>query len=314
MTHATSFTSSYAGDPVAALVLSRDEAGARPAVDAIHAVGARLLAITTFDEAAARLGDQARLDLLVVELACVEEATLPSLLEQLAHEAAERAIPLVASFEAHQIDAVATGLIGHRAQLLCAPTPAERVAAIALARSDGVWLNDAGRETETERLRKLNEEVARIAETLARLTRAEPASPHAGVRARTTDYRGPDSEPDPAPDVTAAEIRAAIRARRLRDQFFDSELFADPAWDMLLDLYAAHLEGLRVSVSSLCIAAAVPPTTALRWITTMHDAGLFERQADAADRRRAYIALSAKGREVMQRYIAGIRRAGLSIP
>src|SRR3546814_5849017 len=64
-------------------------------------------------------------------------------------------------------------------------------------------------------------------------------------------------------DVAAAEgarVRALIRARRMRDQFFRSELFADPAWDMLLDLMAARLEHKRVSVSSLCIAAAVPVT------------------------------------------------------
>src|SRR3546814_15893799 len=84
-------------------------------------------------------------------------------------------------------------------------------------------------------------------------------------------------------DVAAAEgarVRALIRARRMRDQFFRSELFADPAWDMLLDLMAARLEHKRVSVSSLCIAAAVPVTTALRWIKSLTDEGRFVRRAD----------------------------------
>jgi hypothetical protein len=44
----------------------------------------------------------------------------------------------------------------------------------------------------------------------------------------------------------------------MREQFFGPDLFADPAWDILLDLYAARLEQQRVAVSSLCIAAAVP--------------------------------------------------------
>src|SRR3546814_10077844 len=55
-------------------------------------------------------------------------------------------------------------------------------------------------------------------------------------------------------DVAAAagaQVRGLIRARRTRDQFFRNELFADPAWDMLLDLMAARLEHKRVSVSSL---------------------------------------------------------------
>ena len=80
---------------------------------------------------------------------------------------------------------------------------------------------------------------------------------------------------------------------------------------MLLDLYAARLEGSRVSVSSLCIAASVPPTTALRWIGTMHDAGLFEREADPGDRRRAHITLSARAAEAMRGYFTAVARLGL---
>ncbi|RYD47218.1 MAG: hypothetical protein EOP60_17830, partial [Sphingomonadales bacterium] len=125
-------------------------------------------------------------------------------------------------------------------------------------------------------------------------------------------YRGPADQASEA-DTNAQEIRTVIRSRRLRAQFFQDELFADPAWDMLLDLFAAGLERRQVSVSSLCIAAAVPPTTALRWIGTMHDAGLFERHADPSDRRRAYIGLSAKGLEGMRAYVSAAKRAGLGL-
>src|SRR3546814_11460790 len=63
-----------------------------------------------------------------------------------------------------------------------------------------------------------------------------------------------------------------IRCRRLRDRYFDGDLFADPAWDMLLDLYLAAERNTRpVSISSLCIASAVPAPTALRWIKTFED-------------------------------------------
>ena len=92
--------------------------------------------------------------------------------------------------------------------------------------------------------------------------------------------------------IEAGRIRAIIRARRLRDRYFGGGLFADPAWDMLLDLMAARLERRRVAVSSLCIAAAVPPTTALRWIRTLCDQGLLVRAADAEDGRRVFIELS----------------------
>jgi len=48
----------------------------------------------------------------------------------------------------------------------------------------------------------------------------------------------------------------------MRARYFRDELFADPAWDMLLDLLQAEIAQLRVPVSSLCIAASVPATTA----------------------------------------------------
>jgi DNA-binding MarR family transcriptional regulator len=88
----------------------------------------------------------------------------------------------------------------------------------------------------------------------------------------------------------------------MRARFFDGDLFADPAWDMLLDLTAAHAEHAKVSVTSLCIASGVPPTTALRWIGQMTEAGLLQRMEDETDRRRAFIALTAKAEEAMCGY------------
>ncbi|WP_299307635.1 winged helix DNA-binding protein [uncultured Croceicoccus sp.] len=105
----------------------------------------------------------------------------------------------------------------------------------------------------------------------------------------------------------AALIREIIRQRQLRAKFFDAELFADPAWDILLDLTAAQAERTQVSVSSLCIAANVPPTTALRWISQMTEAGLLKRVQDRADRRRAFIALSDKSVAAMSGYFAALR-------
>lgn len=90
----------------------------------------------------------------------------------------------------------------------------------------------------------------------------------------------------------ACLIRQELRKRRNRDRYFSCDMFADPAWDMLLDLYASRLEGRTVSVSSLCIAAAVPQTTALRRIKIMCDEGWLIRHSDSDDGRRIFISLS----------------------
>lgn len=101
-------------------------------------------------------------------------------------------------------------------------------------------------------------------------------------------------------------LREIIKLRRLRDSFFQPDLFADPAWDILLDLKAAALEGQQVSVSSLCIAAAVPPTTALRWITAMAQSGMLVRRQDPADARRVFIELSAETSAKLDDYFAAL--------
>ena len=86
-------------------------------------------------------------------------------------------------------------------------------------------------------------------------------------------------------------------------------MFADPAWDMLLDLLQAEIAQHRVPVSSLCIAAAVPATTALRWIKTMTDAGLFKRRADPHDGRRVFVELSSIASDAMHRYFGEVGKA-----
>ena len=104
----------------------------------------------------------------------------------------------------------------------------------------------------------------------------------------------------PLPD--ARLIREILRQRQLRARCFDGALFADPAWDMLLDLAAARVERQRVSIGSLCIAARVPTTTALRWIRQLVDAGLLQRTEDERDRRRALVSLSDEATDAMARY------------
>lgn len=106
----------------------------------------------------------------------------------------------------------------------------------------------------------------------------------------------------PDQPVTERDIRTMLKMRRNRDQFFDGELFADPAWDILLELYAARLGQQKISVGSLCMGAAVPDTTALRWISMLESKGIIERKADPMDGRRFHLSLSDAGLDAMARY------------
>ena len=106
--------------------------------------------------------------------------------------------------------------------------------------------------------------------------------------------------------ITSYFVRSIIRGRRARESYFPPDLFADPAWDILLDLTAARLEGRRICVSSLTVAAAVPATTALRWIKTMTESGILIRRPDPSDARRCFVDLSDDTFENMLAYLGTI--------
>lgn len=108
--------------------------------------------------------------------------------------------------------------------------------------------------------------------------------------------------------VTEREVREIIRHRRCRGQFFGADLFADPAWDMLLHLYASYLSQQRLSVGALCDGAAVPSTTALRWLTQLEQIGLVERRQDPIDGRRFFVSLTIAARESMEDYFRTVPR------
>ena len=97
-----------------------------------------------------------------------------------------------------------------------------------------------------------------------------------------------------------AAAREEVRRRGDRRLVLGPDLLAEPAWDMMLDLYIAQAVGRRVAVSSLCIAAGVPITTALRWIRTLERSGLLIRERDREDRRRSFVDLSASACEKVE--------------
>ncbi len=93
-------------------------------------------------------------------------------------------------------------------------------------------------------------------------------------------------------------------ARRRRDAAAGIPgLFAEPAWDILLDVYIALKSGREIQVSSVCIEAGVPSTTILRWLTRLELEGVIYRAADNVDGRRRYVRLTDAGEALMNRML-----------
>ena len=285
----------------ALLVLADGDEAIGRACRGIEAAGVRVATVAPLSGSAPRIDGHAATAGIFAELGAGDDDAVEALLERVERGNGTDRYGSVVVFPLALADRIAARGFHEGIHYLCEPDAAERMLAARLAaRPRPSMLSDVNKGEATARLQQLSEEVARIASVLAALSEDET------IAAAAAAAMGPDENGQPPLD--AAQIRATIRARRLRDQFFKRDLFADPAWDMLLDLMAARLENRRVAVSSLCIAAAVPPTTALRWIKLLSEHGLFVRSADPQDGRRVYIALSDEAAASLGAYLRAVQR------
>lgn len=298
------------------LLVADTHAGETEGRAAIEAAGARPRSGISPSDAAAGHADDLSFDAMIVEFTHDEGGHMLALLDRVDRMAARERIPAFVTVPLELVDAAAARLTSPQIDIMCRPTLADRVAALGLALGmQRLAFNDITTEVDHARLSRLADEVGRIAQALARLTpTTQPARMPQAVNDMMIGFRSePILSPIDADAPLASEIRQMIRLRRMREQHFDADLFADPAWDMLLDLMAARLERKQVAVSSLCIAASVPPTTALRWIKAMTDSGIFERCADPEDGRRIFIRLSDNTANVMTTYLAATKKASGAI-
>jgi DNA-binding MarR family transcriptional regulator len=289
---------SYSDKPPVLIGASSD-AAMRRAVQTIEAAGCRIGDRMAIGSARERIERQIAASAIWLELDRDCGAEMDEVLDFIASDSAGRQFGAVVAATAELIDPVAARIDDSTVDLIVDADEAERVAAIALATARaGIEprLSDIASDQSAERLRQLSDEVGRIAATLARLSTG-PAAP----ARRIEQAAGGD-----VPSLSVETVRAVIRARRLRTRYFPEHLFADPAWDMLLDLLQAEIAQLRVPVSSLCIAAAVPATTALRWLKTLVQEGIFVRRADPHDGRRVFVELAPDASRALRRYFAEV--------
>lgn len=281
------------------LIAASSAAAMARAERTIGATGLRVAARVPIEDARQRIDRQIAATALWIELDSDCGGPMDELLTQVSHDVADGLYAAVVSATSALVDPLTARLETSAVELLVDADESERAAALAIATANRLMplgVADVASENNAERLRHLSEEVSRIASTLARLSTGPGAPPR-------------PLEPLPAgdlPPLSADVVRSVIRARRLRARYFREDLFADPAWDMLLDLLQAEIAQLRVPVSSLCIAAAVPATTALRWLKTMVSQGIFVRRADPHDGRRVFVELAPDASQALRRYFAEV--------
>jgi CheY-like chemotaxis protein len=138
---------------------------------------------------------------------------------------------------------------------------------------------------------------------------AKPLSPRIlveSVRRALVASQAPIAAPSAATapaDSYRGLVKTLIAARKVRGRTVNADLFADPCWDMLLELYAATLAGEETYLTGLCHAAGVPLTTATRRFEDLVASGLVSRTTDQADRRRTIVSLTPEGRRRLEQFL-----------
>jgi len=291
-------------DPPPILIAADSEAGEARALGTVTMAGFRVADSVSIEGARDRIDRQGAASALWIELDADAGAAIDGLLDHVASDVAQGRYSAIIAAPASMVDRLAAHVFDVSMDLIIDADESERAAALAVAVSGARRkqnLSDVTADKNAVRLRQLSDEVSRIAATLSRLS----TGPEATTRVMEAEPQGD------APAISVETIRAIIRARRLRSRYFDEELFADPAWDMLLDLLNAEISNMRVPVSSLCIAAAVPATTGLRWLKTMVQQGIFVRKADPHDGRRVFVELAPQSSQALRRYFADVGKLGV---
>jgi DNA-binding MarR family transcriptional regulator len=114
-------------------------------------------------------------------------------------------------------------------------------------------------------------------------------------------------------EISGASVRAMVAARRLRESCFDPAI-SDLAWAILLEAYAARLDGRLSPMTSLGAPAGIARSTGHRWVAALLERGLLTRHADPHDDRIALIGLSEDAAVRIRDYLAAALKQAPLLP
>lgn len=109
----------------------------------------------------------------------------------------------------------------------------------------------------------------------------------------------------------AAVAEALLEDRKRRARIFNSGMFGEPAWDILLTLYVMDKSGPRLTIGRLTQMVGYAPTTVLRWLEYLDDQELIRRQEHPGDARTSFITLTDKARNALTLYLSELQTSRL---
>lgn len=149
-------------------------------------------------------------------------------------------------------------------------------------------MTDGASEISRLRLTNLQEEIGKVARRLDELAVALG-----------------DSGRRPANDAVGVShecVAKLIEARRSRARYLPADLFFDPVWDILLELFRAELASETAAYPSICAAAAISPSTAARYIKLLEKLRLIVRREEQEQSDRITVGLTPEAIGALRRY------------
>lgn len=164
----------------------------------------------------------------------------------------------------------------------------------------------ANEELEQERegisLWSLHRDLTRLADELAgaaRLVEHNPGNDNIAT-----------SKGEPAPLAAPREyFEALLIQRRERERCFGSELFSEPAWDIMLELMIARIDGREMRISELGVGHHSPGAITGQYVAALVEAKLIERYDCTEGSPDCHLVLSSEAaRRMAELYRARTRR------
>lgn len=106
----------------------------------------------------------------------------------------------------------------------------------------------------------------------------------------------------PDGDLVAA-ASSLLRGLAKQPDFGAKDVVFNPAWQLLLELFVAQLEGRPVPVTNACLSLGTAQTTALRFLTDLERRSLIASVSDPADGRRRLIRLTPRVEAELRCYL-----------
>jgi DNA-binding MarR family transcriptional regulator len=93
--------------------------------------------------------------------------------------------------------------------------------------------------------------------------------------------------------------------RRRRNKVLPEEMFGEPAWEILLQLYVEQ-QGTRLNIARLTSYLNLSASTVLRWLNYLHDKQLLRRESHPTDQRSVFVELTTGAVEVIDSYFSEV--------